>query len=161
MRHGHAHVIYRDAFPFFHVSNDPATRITPSIAANMLHLYFWRNEFRSILPESSTTLSSASSYSNSSLSATFLPGFSGANFEAAKTSLARDSASKSSLKESERDSNRTDGDVKGDLKRCLFHRANFEDVLHADEMWQKSKMDLNKFAVTKDDAHLSLFVDRR
>jgi len=143
------------------MSNDPATRITPSIAANMLHLYFWRNEFRSILPESSAILSSASSSSNSSSSATFLPGFSSANFEAAKTSLAPDSASKSSLKESERDSNRTEGDVKGDLKRCLFHRANFEDVLHADEMWQKSKMDLNKFAVTKDDAHLSLFVDRR
>ena len=160
MGHVRAHVINCDAFPFSHVSNDPATRITPSIAANMLHLYFWRNEFRSVLPESSATLSSASSSSNSS-SATFLPGFSSKNFEAAKTSLARDSASKSSLKESESDSNRTDGDVKGDLKRCLFHRANFEDVLHADEMWQKSKMDLNKFAVTKDDAHLSLFVDRR
>ena len=161
MRHGHAHVIYRDAFPFFHVSNDPATRITPSIAANMLHLYFWRNEFRSILPDSVATFSSSSSSSNSSSSATFLPGFSSANFEAAKTSLARDSTSKSSIKQSERDSNQSDFDVRSDLKRCLFRRANFEDVLHADEMWQKSKMDLNKFAVTKDDAHLSLFVDRR
>jgi len=108
------------------MSNDAAHRISPSIAANMLHLYFWRNDLKS-------AISSSSSSSPSSPA-----GLSSQAFQTAKKNALN------SLVDGGRvgvgtgcDASDADDDVKMDLRRSLFRRASFDDILHADELWRR------------------------
>ena len=114
----------------------------------MLHLYFWRNDLR---PASFD----ASSSSPAKLSNSF--DLSSQDYQLTKKNALESLGNGSGENDAavERD------DVKLDLRRSLFQRASFDDILHADEMWKKSRLDLAKFALTGDDRHAELFVDSR
>ena len=88
-------------------------------------------------------------------------GFSSEKYEAAKATALKDLVANDRNNSGNQAFGNDYDDVKTDLKRCLFQRANFEDVLHADEMWKKSRLDVAKYAVTNDDAHMSLYVGAR
>ena len=115
----------------------------------MLHLYFWRNDLKS-------AISSSSSSSPSSPA-----GLSSQAFQTAKKNALN------SLVDGGRvgvgtgcdDAADADDDVKMDLRRSLFRRASFDDILHADELWRQSRGDLAKYALTGDEGHARLFVE--
>lgn len=117
------------------MSNDANQRISPSIAANMLHLYFWRNDLRSAISETTQNVSPTA------------VGVSSQEFQTAKVRLGAGVENAN--------------DVKMDLRRSLFRRASFDDILHADEMWKKSRVDLAKYSLTGDERHAELFVESR
>jgi len=130
------------------MSNDSNRRVSPTIAANMLHLYFWRNNFRSALTE---TMENASTPT-----CTTSQGLSSQRFQTAKKETLKSFGSREQLY-----AGGHEDDVQLDLRRSLFRRASFDDILHADEMWKRSRGDLAKYAVTGDDRHAELFVESR
>ena len=115
----------------------------------MLHLYFWRNDLKSAISSSSSSPSSPA-------------GLSSQAFQTAKKNALN------SLVDGGRvgvgvgtgcDASDADDDVKMDLRRSLFRRASFDDILHADELWRQSRGDLAKYALTGDEGHARLFVE--
>ena len=117
---------------------------------------------RSTIADYQRNLPSSPSTTSSPVSPTFpsSSGFSSEKYDEVKKTAWSEMKKRDEAVKTQRGSDTRD-DVKLDLKRCLFERANFEDVLHADEMWKKSRLDLAKFAVTKDEEYLSLFVGPR
>ena len=122
----------------------------------MLHLYFWRQDLLSVLSETSTAPSNSSSAPSSSSSSSS-SAFNSHGYEAAKASALRSFSRRGRGDSAPGDD--VDDDVKSDLKQSLFLRTNFDDVLHADEMLKKSRGDLAKYLLTKDEEHLTLFLE--
>jgi len=159
------------------MSDDPGSRISPSVAANMLHLCFWRDHFfsdflnspastpssptESLSPQSSLTGPCLSHLDSNSQLSSSLSGFASDDYASAKRHILREFSARStggvpSLVDEDLMEKR---DVKSDLTRSFFARANFQDVLHADSLLKKGREDLWKFVETKDKKHLHLFIE--